>query len=1045
MIQIHRPVALGLAALGACLALTACGSNWGGGNPYVSIGGTVSGLSGGTLGLWANNGQKTLVITANGNFTFPTQIADGSAYTVIVGIQPAGQTCTVTNGTGTANSNVRNISVNCSAYTYTQRPLPAVYSTGKAVNYSPYRTPEGPATETPSDADILQDLGLLDTAGFNLLRLFGNSPPRNDAIAEKILSLAAANYPDMKFQLGISLSGLTSCSDPVNNDNIFYLITKLSKYPNVATISVGNETSFYSKYMPLACLESYVRTIRSQVTQPVTADDDFTFYAGKTSAGGDRVEVKPDTILALIDFASIHLYPISNPQWWDWKQTGVAAGPARAQAMMEASLAAAKGWFNEVASYQYVDASGNKVSVKDAMPIVVGETGWKAVQTNPNSEIEYYAALQVNAKWYYDLLYGNPGQGYSPWQGSVGGPPMIFYFEATDEEWKGYDDGWGLWDAARVPRYALCGTPAGPVCNADLYQGAGYYNPAPPPPFTTITFDSPTVTYTLTGFAGAEDSSVQPDPTNASNNVARVRRSATAETYAGTTVSTGVNLTAGTIPFTATDTTMTVRVYSPSAGIPVRLKVEDAANPTRSVETEALTAAAGAWETLTFDFANQVAGTAPLNLAWTYDKVTIFFNFGKTGAQAGAQTFYFDDVAFVSSGGGGGGGSCGTTAPTCAPSTAIPSGSVIIYSDGATVANFNPHPDWGQNPPVVFAEPTIAGNKSLQYVWAGPGGLYEGLDWAANPVDVSAKGKLHVDFWTPDLTSVKVSLISPGRENAVTVPLTAGSWNSVDVDLSAYSVPDLAAIIQIKLEPNSAGTLYVDNIYFWGTAASGGGCTGGTFTGGIFAADYMGDLDPAMNKPPMSTACGDIGFYYDARFPATALYNYGGISNQVVNPGGINNFYYGFGLQPPAITDGYFGAYVNAPSNGMADVTPFTNLRFTLWGPAELFEKSFTPQIQVVMAGPVVAGCGSNSGRSEVQAPLVTAQKIGAASNYVVPLGSFTIKYACSGESTVAQILAKVAQVNFTLVGTNIQYTEPDPGTPPAYPNGLNVGPISFN
>ena len=74
----------------------------------------------------------------------------------------------------------------------------------------------------------------------------------------------------------------------------------------------------------------------------------------------------------------------------------------------------------------------------------------------------------------------------------------------------------------------------------------------------------------------------------------------------------------------------------------------------------------------------------------------------------------------------------------------------------------------------------------------------------------------------------------------------------------------------------------------------------------------------------------------------------------------------------------------------------------------------------------------------------MTAQKIGAASNYVVPLSSFTIKFACSGESTVAQILAKVAQVNFTLVGTNIQYSVPDTSTPPAYSNGLNVGPISF-
>ena len=77
---------------------------------------------------------------------------------------------------------------------------------------------------------------------------------------------------------------------------------------------------------------------------------------------------------------------------------------------------------------------------------------------------------------------------------------------------------------------------------------------------------------------------------------------------------------------------MTVRVYSPNAGIQVRLKVEDALDPTHSAETEATTTVANTWETLTFDFASPAAGTAALNLAYTYNKVSIFFNFGKTGA-----------------------------------------------------------------------------------------------------------------------------------------------------------------------------------------------------------------------------------------------------------------------------------------------------------------------------------------------------------------------------------------------------------------------------
>ena len=56
------------------------------------------------------------------------------------------------------------------------------------------------------------------------------------------------------------------------------------------------------------------------------------------------------------------------------------------------------------------------------------------------------------------------------------------------------------------------------------------------------------------------------------------------------------------------------------------------------------TTLANAWETLTFNFANQAAGTAALNLAFTYNKISIFFNFGTTGATAGAKTYYLDDI-----------------------------------------------------------------------------------------------------------------------------------------------------------------------------------------------------------------------------------------------------------------------------------------------------------------------------------------------------------------------------------------------------------------
>jgi hypothetical protein len=83
----------------------------------LSIGGSVSGYSGGTGFALQNNGVDTLSITKNGAFTFPTLVPVNGAYKVTVSTQPSGpnQTCTVSLGTGTAAANVTNVSVVCPA------------------------------------------------------------------------------------------------------------------------------------------------------------------------------------------------------------------------------------------------------------------------------------------------------------------------------------------------------------------------------------------------------------------------------------------------------------------------------------------------------------------------------------------------------------------------------------------------------------------------------------------------------------------------------------------------------------------------------------------------------------------------------------------------------------------------------------------------------------------------------------------------------------------------------------------------------------------
>ncbi len=160
-----------------------------------------------------------------------------------------------------------------------------------------------------------------------------------------------------------------------------------------------------------------------------------------------------------------------------------------------------------------------------------------------------------------------------------------------------------------------------------------------------VTFDDSTVNYNLNSFGGTA-SSVVVDPTSSTNKVGKVIKNAP-ETWAGSTLGVGVGASetgfSSAIPFTTTERRMNVRVWSPTAGIPVRLKVEVAGQSTQSVETEALTTVANDWQTMEFNFNNQATGTAAFNPAFAYNKASIFFNFGVAGS---GQIYYFDDMKF---------------------------------------------------------------------------------------------------------------------------------------------------------------------------------------------------------------------------------------------------------------------------------------------------------------------------------------------------------------------------------------------------------------
>ena len=81
-----------------------------------TIGGTISGLTGSGLILQDNGGDNLAIGATATNFTFATPVASGANYAVTVLTQPTGQTCTLTNASGTVtNVPVTNVALSCTA------------------------------------------------------------------------------------------------------------------------------------------------------------------------------------------------------------------------------------------------------------------------------------------------------------------------------------------------------------------------------------------------------------------------------------------------------------------------------------------------------------------------------------------------------------------------------------------------------------------------------------------------------------------------------------------------------------------------------------------------------------------------------------------------------------------------------------------------------------------------------------------------------------------------------------------------------------------
>lgn len=322
-----------------------------------------------------------------------------------------------------------------------------------------------------------------------------------------------------------------------------------------------------------------------------------------------------------------------------------------------------------------------------------------------------------------------------------------------------------------------------------------------------VTFDVATTNYGLTDFGG-NASSIVADPTNAENKVVRSVKSAGAELWAGTTV--GGFIGFGTrLPFTLTTTKMSARVWSPDAGIKVRLKVEQAGVPTVSVETEATTTVAGGWQTLVFDFANHASGTAPLNLANSYNLASIFFNFGVTGAVAGEKTYYWDDLAF----GAGAAAPSGPTFPITVEDAGIDWAGIVTNFDGGALTRVENPSKTGIN----------TSNFVLQMV-KGAGQPWGG-SWfpMASNIDLNASTEFKLKVWSPRAGAKLLFKIENETNGGIAFEqsrdITVGNeWVELTYDLSAANRTNTYKKIVLIFDLGTPGdgssnfTFYVDDI-----------------------------------------------------------------------------------------------------------------------------------------------------------------------------------------------------------------------------------------
>ena len=289
-----------------------------------------------------------------------------------------------------------------------------------------------------------------------------------------------------------------------------------------------------------------------------------------------------------------------------------------------------------------------------------------------------------------------------------------------------------------------------------------------------------------------------------------------------------------------------VQFYSPGPDHNVLLKLEDElVNGTEGKKSTgdlfAVTTGTG-WETLVFNIPELEGRDG------NYNTITMILGYGITNDAA--VNYYVDNFDFATPV-----EVIAATAPEDAPEVPLYNAEEVIsiFSDAYTaVEGVNLNPNWGQS--TVVTEEIIAENTVLKYENLN----YQGTTFET-ALDLSSKTKMNLDYFSSDATVLKIFLISPdgddqddaAEETFYELDLTNSSqWNRAIIDLSHFAeVVDLSEVFQLKVEGN--GTVYLDNLFFYGGTATSGDKTANTYEGAFGGATVV---DGTFNFPSSAEA-----------------------------------------------------------------------------------------------------------------------------------------------------------------------------------------------